>query len=280
MHRYEIASWFSTVIDSNTNTKPFPLAGSNIHISMNVEDGKPSLFITFNEVTYSFSLTDTAIGKLLMSDAEVFSNIYAESTKKGFNKKIITAILGEYDESQIYPFSINQLSIAAFELKISKTKKSWQRASDYYELVNYQYRDAKEIDSYMVDNICNTLNMVVGKTNCYCGSEGCFFDLLHKTYTTFFTEEDLLTDGSLDEEKATIELNKIWKKLDAKQRAVMNYLDDQFGNTPLINLYLLTENPDFEEYIFKMTYQEQPDSEEDAFVRRLVSLVRFYYSIF
>jgi hypothetical protein len=56
----------------------------------------------------------------------------------------------------------------------------------------------------------------------------------------------------------------------------MNFLDCEFGNTPLINLYLLTENADFEEYIYKMTYPYQPDSEDDAFVRMIVSCVKVY----
>jgi hypothetical protein len=283
VHRFEIMNWLYNVLEKDGDKNLF-LKSNGITLALEYQldlnrkdlNENPIILITYGDDTVYFPLNENTFGEQLLKDLTILKKVHIESTKKPFNKKIITAILGEYDESQIYPFSINQLSIAAFELKISKTKKSWQRTSDYYELVNYQYRDAKEIDSYMADNICNTLHMVVGKTDCYCGSEGCFFDLLYKAYTTFFTEEDLLTDGSLDEEKVTAELNTIWKKLDAKQRAVMNYLDDQFGNTPLINLYLLTENADFEEYIFKMTYQEQPDSEEDSFVRKLVSLVRFY----
>ena len=276
VHRFELASWLSNEISSDKTSQSFPLAGGNIQIAKQAEAGETNVAITYNGTTYTFSLTDSEFGNVLLRDIEIISKVYADSSKKGFNKKIITAILDEYAENNAYPFSLNQLLFAAFELKISKTKKSWQRVSDYYELVNYQYRDSKEIDIFMIDNLFNTLNIVVGKSDCYCGSEGCFFDLLRSAYTTFFNEENLLTDGSLDEEKVTTELNIIWEVLDSKQRAVMNYLDYQFGNTPLINLYLITENADFEEYIHKMTYREQPDSADDAFIRRLVSLVRFF----
>ena len=276
IHRYEIASWLCNEIDSNTDTKPFPLAGDYIQIALKFDAGKPFLLITFNEVTYSISLTDSDIGKIFKSDVEIYSKIDMESSKAAFKKKITTAILEEYDQNKKYSFSPSSLTMAAFELKILKTKKSWQRASDYYKLLNYQYRDSKTLDDAMVYNLMNSLPIVVGKSECDCGSEGCFFDLLHTAYATFFNEEDLLTDGNLDQEKVSIQLNKIWNNLDSKHRAIMIFLDYEFGNTPLINFYLLTENADFEEYIYKMTYPYQPDSEDDAVVRGIISLVRFY----
>ncbi len=117
---------------------------------------------------------------------------------------------------------------------------------------------------------------VVGKTECNCSNDGCFFDMLNTAYTTFFEEEDLLKDGKLDEAKAEIQLAKIWKELTPKQRVVLNFLDNRFANTPLINLYLLTPNANVQEYIYKMTYPYQPDSEDDLFVRKIASWVGFY----
>jgi hypothetical protein len=276
IHRYEVASWLCNAIDSNTNTKHFSLAGGHIQIALNFDAGKPFLQITFNEVNYSISLMDSDIGKILKSDSEIYSKIYLESSEQEFIKKITTAILEEYDENKNYPFSPSSLKIAAFELKILKTKKSWKKDSYYSKLLDYQYSDSKDLDYSLVYNLMNSLQIVVGKSECDCGSEGCFFDLLHKAYTTFFTEDDLLTDSKLDQEKVSIQLTKIWNNLDSKSRAVMNFLDCEFGNTPLINLYLLTENADFEEYIYKMTYPYQPDSEDDAFVRMIVSCVKVY----
>jgi len=168
------------------------------------------------------------------------------------------------------------LSVAAFELKILKTKKTWQRSSYYYKLLKLELQDNKEMDPYLASNLSMGLNIVVGKTECDCGNDGCFFEMLNTAYTTFFKEEDLLTDGKLDEVKAEIQLTKIWSELNPKQQAVLNFLDYQFGNTPLINLYLLTPNANVQEYIYKMTYPYQPDSEDDLFVRRIASLVGFY----
>jgi hypothetical protein len=276
VHRFELASCLFNAMSSEGTSESFPLAGGNIQVEKLDEAGDTSIAITYDQTTFTFSLTDSEFGNLLLGDVELISKIHSDASKKGFHKKMITAILDEFEENKTYPFSHDQLLVTAFELKILKTKKSWQQASEYYELLNYQYRDSDHIGSYMVDNLCSTLEMVVGKSECDCGHPSCFFDLLHKAYTSFFNEDQLLTDGNLDNEKVAFELNKVWKKLDSKQRAVLNYLDYVFGNTPLINLYLLTENADFEEYIYKMTFQDQPDSEDDAFVRRTINLVRFY----
>lgn len=278
VHRYEIASWLLSSIDVAKNTKPLAIVEGNILVSLKFEEASPMLLITFYEVTYTIDLTDSDFGRLLRSDSDSLAKIHSVNSKKDFKKKMISAILNGYDEKTIYPFSADSLTIAAFELKLFKSKKSWQQLSDYYRLLKLEYKDSKVIDPYLVDNLMSSLPIVVGKTECDCGSDACFFDLLNKAYTTFFTEANILTDGNVDSDKVELQFTKIWNELDVKQRAVMNFLDYQFENTPLINLYLLTKNASFEEYIYKMTYPYQPDSEDDLFVRKIASWVGFYLS--
>ena len=275
LHRYELADWLNKVINKKEEND-LNVASGLVNLSFHSNGEERILIIQYDEVAFEMNLIENDFGKQLLADLTLLEKVDAESTKKAFNKKIISAVLDEFDEHKNYPFSDSHLRIAAFELKILKKITSRHHVTDYFKLLQKLNLDSKDVDSYMVYNLKNSLEAVVGKTACDCGSEGCFFDLLHKAYITFFTEEDLLVEENLDEEKVTIELNKIWNNLDSKSRSVMNFLEIKFGNTPLINLYLLTKNASFEEYIYKMTFPYQPDSEDDAFVRRLVSLVRFY----
>ena len=275
VHRFELANWLNNVI-TKKGANTLKVASGMVDLSFHSNEKEQILTIKYDEIAFEVNLTESDFGKQLIADASVLEKINTESTKKAFKKKIISSIVEEFDENEIYPFSEIALRVAAFELKILKTKKTWQRSSYYYKLLKLEFQDTKEMDPYLASNLRMGLNIVVGKTECDCTNDGCFFEMLNTAYTTFFKEEDLLTDGKLDEEKAEIQLTKVWNELDAKQRAVMNFLDYQFGNTPLINLYLLNKNVSFEEYIYKMTYAYQPDSEDDAFVRRITSLVRWY----
>jgi hypothetical protein len=279
VHRFEITDWLSNTIDLNKNTKPFPIAEANIFVSLNYDDAKTSLFFHFEEEIYSISLKDSDFGIILINDTKILDKICIEQNNKDFKKKIITAILEEYEETKQYPFSPYSLTIAAFELKIIKTKKRWQRISNYYHLLKLEYQNSKDLDSYMVSSLMDGLRMIVGKSSCDCSNAGCFFDILNEAFTAFYRQEELLTNGILDEEKVTIQFTYIWNALNAKQRAVLNFLDYQFENTPLINLYLLTPNANVQEYIYKMTFPYQPDSEEDAFLRKIISLVGWYLKL-
>jgi hypothetical protein len=275
VHRYELADFLNKAINKKGNTS-LKVASGLIDLSFYTTKKGQMLSIQYDGIDFEVNLTESDFGKQLIADVSVLEKINTESTKKAFQKKIISAIVDEYDENERYPFSEIALRVAAFELKILKTKKSWQRASYYYNLLKLELQDTKEMDPYLASNLSMGLNIVVGKTECDCTNDGCFFEMLNTAYTTFFKEEDLLTDGKLDEEKAEIQLAKIWNDLNPKQRAVLNFLDYQFGNTPLINLYLLTPNSSVQEYIYKMTYPYQPDSDDDVFVRRIASSVGFY----
>lgn len=209
VHRYEIASWLLNSIDASKSTKPLAIVEGNILISLKFEEASPTLLITFDEITYTIGLTDSDFGKLLSGDSGSLAKVHTANSKKDFKKKMISAIINEYDENTTYPFSADSLTIAAFELKLLKSKKSWQQLSDYYRLLKLEYKDSKEINQYLVDNLMSSLPIVVGITQCECGNDGCFFDLLNTAYSTFFKEVDLLTDGKLDEAKAEIQLAKI-----------------------------------------------------------------------
>lgn len=278
IHRYEFADWLNQEINKSKYNQ-IKLASGLIHLCYSSNQEKQNIRFFYGDATFDINLKDNNdFEKQLIADVSVLEKIDSQLIKKATRKKIISAIVDEYDENETYPISDSSLRAAAFELKISKTKKTWHRTSYFYDLVKMEINDSKEMNTYLASNLLMGLDVVVGKTECNCGNDGCFFEMLNTAYTTYFKEEELLTDGKLDEAKAEIQLAKIWDKLTLKERVVLNFLDDQFGNTPLINLYLLTPNANVQEYIYKMTYPYQPDSEDDLFVRKISSWVGFYLS--
>lgn len=238
-----------------------------------------NIVIVYDDNTIYFPLKGNSFGEILLKDYELLTKVYADSVKNTFRKKVISKIIGAFDETITYPFSLHSLIIAAFELKLLKTKNKWRQTSGVYRILKTEFNVSLETDPYLVSNLITNLPSVVGKIECDCGTDACFFDMLYKAYSTFFNETELLTDGEIDKIKVEKQFNEIWKNLSVKQRAVIDYLDYEFSNTPLINLYLLTPNADIEEYIYKMTYPYQPDSEDDAFVRSVASLAWYYSRI-
>jgi hypothetical protein len=275
IHRFELADWLNKVINKKVEND-INVASGLVNLSFQTNGEEQILSIQYDEIAFEVNLVENDFCKQLLSDVSILEKIDIESIKKAFKKKIISAVVDEYDVNKNYTLSDTTLRAAAFELKSSKTKKTWQRTSYFYDLLKMELQDTVEMNKYLASELMMGLDIVVGKTECNCINDGCFFDILNTAYTTFFNEEDLLTVGKLDEAKAEFELAKIWKELTPKQRVVLNFLDDRFGNTPLINLYLLAPNVNVQEYIYKMTYPYQPDSEDDLFVRKIASWVGFY----
>jgi hypothetical protein len=277
IHRYELANWISKA-KNQLGEKYKSFIDDKIGLSYDYSDNHNILHISYKNLHFEVDLNLIELGKTLLNDSEVLEKVILESSKKGFKKKMISALLDEYDEEEIYSFTQNELNIIAFELKVFRMMKSWKRGSHFYHLLRLQYDDSKIVPSYLPTDLAMGLDVVVGKTSCNCNHDGCFFDLLNTAYTNYFNESSLLSNGVLDDTKMLEQFTKVWSSLNAKERAVLDYLAIQFGNTPLINLYLLNEKADFEEYIYKMTFPYQPDSADDAFVRRIISIVRFYLS--
>jgi hypothetical protein len=284
IHRFEIANWLYN-FGNNNGEFVLNLTESGIHlilespIDLNAEklSDDYNLVIEHHDNTMNFPLKENSFGEILLKDYELITNVYADSVKKPFRKKIISKIIEAYDETITYPFSLHSLIIAAFESKVLKTKNKWRQTSGVYRLFKSEFNVSLEIVPSLVSNLIDNLPIVVGKTTCECeNTVACFFELLNKSYSTFFNEAELLTDGVIDKIKLEKQFNEIWNGLSVKQRAVIKYLDYEFCNTPLLNLYLFTPNAAIQEYIYKMTYPYQPDSEDDAFVRTTSSLVWFY----
>lgn len=276
VHRFEIANRLMHLLDNGGKSK-FKLIGTDIEICLesdfNKNDGlngtKESeflMFISCDGIELCFPLKGT-FGNGMIQDSKILAKLHKESGTKSFRKKAVKFILGEFDEEKGYSFSNEDLIIAVFELNISKNRKYWAPAAEIRKILAIQEVDTLQPPSHMVENLLSTLPALVHKSTCDCGNDACFFDLLKTAYDQFFTEEDILTNGEVDETKVENEFSKVWINLSSKQRIALTFLDEEFGNTPLLNLYLCTPGCSIEEYLFKMTYPYQPDSEDDIFVR-------------
>lgn len=234
------------------------------------------LVFTISHTRFTISLSRDPLGKSLLKDLDLLIKIKESTSKETTVEKIKSAFAKADPQKLDYVLTPHRLAKAVFECSILKSVKRWQLDFGLYELLSFEIHDHDEIDLSLVDKLFNALPIVVNQTTCSCGNEGCFFDLLREAYDHFFMESELLTEGELDFDKVKHQFTQIWKQLSAKQRAVLNYLHRAFGNTPLINLYLLVPESDPFEYLYKMTFPYQPDSEDDMYVRKMTSRAVWY----
>jgi hypothetical protein len=285
LHRFELANRLTRLSDGEESSC-FKLAATDIEFCLQSYRNKVEqsdegevqsrMTLSFDCSELQFPLTGSTFGNRMIQDALLLTEIQKKSGTKSFRKKAIQSILGEFDEEKVYSFSKEDLIIAIFESKLSKNNKYSAPHAEIRKILAIQEIDTSQLDIHMVDDLISVLPVVVSKKSCDCGSEGCFFDLLKSTYNHFFIEEDILTHGEIDETKVEYEFNKVWKKLTSKQQIALSFLDNEFCNTPLLNLYLCTPGCNIEEYLSKMTYPYQPDSEDALFVRSTASLAYWW----
>ncbi|MFN3589384.1 MAG: hypothetical protein ACK4UP_08370 [Spirosomataceae bacterium] len=284
VHRFEIANWLyemqeNTFVSDEINVNK----RIKVRLTFNDKEGtaneltSATLTIIYKDIPYAISLGQNPFGQDLIKDVELLTKIKQGKTTRSAKNKIKTALGITTEESFSQILTPHRFTIAAFEYSIMRSIARWQKQSSFYKLVRLEIQDKKEIDTQIVENLIKALPIVVNKTDCNCDDKAaCFFDLLKTSYTYFFNESELLTDEEMDSEKVKTQFNQLWNQLSVKERVVLNYLHETFENTPLINLYLLVPQGDPYVYLYKMTYPYQPDSEDDAYVRKATTLALWY----
>lgn len=284
VHRFEIANWLHEM-QENTFVSDEINVNKRIKARLTFDDKEntaneltsATLTIIYKKISYAISLGQNPFGQDLIKDVELLTKIKKRKTTRSAKHKIKTALGITTEESFSQILTPHRFTIAAFEYSIMRSIARWQKESSFYKLLLLESQDKKEIDSQMIENLIEALHIVVNKTECNCDDQAaCFFDLLKTSYTYFFNESELLTDEEIDSEKVKTQFNQLWNQLGVKERVVLNYLHQTFGNTPLINLYLLVPQEDPYEYLYKMTYPYQPDTEDDAYVRKATTLALWY----
>lgn len=281
--RFEIVNWLYEGQES-LSTLPEKVVGQDISLSLEFEEGEESkgalkdasLVIIHQNIPQFISLAQDPFGQQIMKDLEILTKIkqgkQAKSAKEKIELALDLVVAGERSDV----LTPHRLTIAAFDYTVLRSFTRWQKESGFYQLLRLEVQDSLEIDANLLSKLFNSLPLVVERTSCTCGKVGCFFELLKTTYDHFFTESELLLEGELDYDKVKIQFTQLWNQLSAKDRAILNYLHQFFRNTPLINLYLLVPEADPNEYIYKMTFPYQPDSEDDIYVRKTAGMALWY----
>lgn len=117
-----------------------------------------NIVIVYNDNTIYFPLKGNSFGEILLKDYELLTKVYADSVKNTFRKKVISKIIGAFDETITYPFSLHSLIIAAFELKLLKTKNKWRQTSGVYRILRTEFNVSLETDPYLVSNLITNLH--------------------------------------------------------------------------------------------------------------------------
>ena len=281
--RFEIANWlyryFNEEGESILNISSmgiFVEINMVIDLAHNVKDQRYTLDMTFKNETVCMGINDTSFGKSLLKDVDLLKKVYKAAEGKDFLASVLKTIFDDYSETAVYETTVLSLIQVAFEQRLIKSNKNWRHHSVISGLLKIEHETPSDAYPQLWGDIMATMPLVAIEKSCDCGSDACFFDLLNTAFTTFFKDADVVSNGTVDEEKVNLEFDRIWRGLPLKQKVLLTYLDQEFSNTPLLNLYILTPDCDIQEYLYKMTYPYQPDSEDDYFVRSSVSWVTYW----
>lgn len=277
IHRYELANWLYDIEVCNANYS-LSIGFNNIQLTYSKEN--EVLKIDYFGISFELKLKEINFGTLLLNDLSILNKVNENIKKPAFKKKMAAAIFDKEEKYSLDILSDNKLKYCAFEKQLFKTKKTWRKNTGLVQLARIESFQDLNINQYMIDSIDSSLPIVVGVSSCDCNDvDHCFFNILKKTYDTFFVEERLLTNKALDFEKVKTETNKIWNSLTSSQKSAMIYLDYVFENSLLFNLYLTTKDADFADYINKISGPYQPDSEDDIFLRKNLTIVALFLSL-
>jgi hypothetical protein len=278
--RFEIANWlcryFKGEGEAMLNISSMGIVleikmGSDI--AEKIKDQRYTLDITIKNETVQVGINDTPFGKSLLKDVDLLTKVYKAAQGKEFRTTVLKTIVEDFSETANYETSDGSLIQVAFEQKLMKSTKNWRYHSVISKLIKMEHETPSDAEPHLWGDIMVAMPLVAIEKSCDCGSDTCFFELLNAAFTTFFKAADVLFNGTVDEEKVNLEFERIWRELTIKQKVLLTYLDHEFSNTPLLNLYLLIPDCDIQEYLYKMTYPYQPDSDDDYAVRSSVSWV-------
>ena len=87
VHRFELANWLNNVIN-NKEDNCIKVASGLVDLSFHSNEKEQILAIKYDEIAFEVNLTESDLGKKLISDLTLLEKIDAEYTKKAFKKKI------------------------------------------------------------------------------------------------------------------------------------------------------------------------------------------------
>ncbi len=152
-------------------------------------------------------------------------------------------------------------------------KKKEHSLFDLYTIL-FQF-DNKDFEG-LLSMLLQNFEYIYQNTQCDCGSEGCFFDLLKSNQTHFFKGSYFLGNLGINFDKITDDFRALWSSFSKRQQVTLVYLFRKFENSTLLNLAFLKPDFDLYRYQILMCHPYQPDEPDDFIVRYISTLANYF----
>ena len=230
-------------------------------------------FVNSNQIL-ELNLTNpdkkSSITKCINEDLIRYENALKEVSKKEKTKLLELLNQSTSLNEHLNSLSETDLFLLHFENSIIS---EYNKPLPSYSLTNVLNEILEELNEteWLFSLLMENFDYVYNTEECLCGSDGCFFDVLKGNQREFFKDNYLNQDGLIDENKIKADLNKLWSKLNFKEKIALKYLATELQNSTLLNLYFLHPEFNLSEYQRLMCMPYQPDSEDEIWLRSVTT---------
>ena len=286
IHRYELAHALSdytlNLHHRITPPKEYVLSnGTSILVSLVNNAPLVEVKVKENDSFMPFSGKDAEVQEILTNDLNLLNTFRTSSIKEeGFRNKIMETLLNStaaVEENVAQKITDQDLEIIAFEMALLRNNGGLFNEAGLYDIFKIQLNHKFEPSEDFKEALFELLTYSVSTETCDCGSPGCFFDTFKPCEMKYFNVPGLLQeDGTLNAEKATQRFSEVWKEFSDQQKSLLLFLDEQFGNTPLLNMAFFDAGFSLDHYIYCMCFPYQPDSDDEQNIRLVSSIANYY----
>jgi hypothetical protein len=278
VHRHELAQSIINFQETgNAESISIKLSGG-LTMVMSKTDNDLNINIQWINSNTSFSITRKRNNVLncLFKDIETIRDIRKKPDHdKDFGIDLVQEIVGEKKVMNNFKHLLTvDFELMAFESTMKK-KPFYSISKIYKTAMN---SDLSNIDS-LKELLLQNFEFVHKITSCDCGDPGCFFDILKANQLAFFSD-NYFSEGAFNSGLVAEKFSNLWNELDFRSKVVLAYLSDEFWNSTLLNLAFLRPEFNLNNYQFLMTYTDQPDSEQDEFIRSVTTTAQYFFRLY
>jgi hypothetical protein len=268
-----LARWASpqNPLEDVSKKELFPEYLNDYSPMVQVTDRGPEFFLDFGNGPIFLGLKSrNSVSSAILNDGKWYKKYLAGgeavSTKK---------FLDPLKNKKGVPSSADLLAMAAklhilpdLEFELSRGVKQGRRKNEgLLELVDHALKAKAQISDGLLDFWLLPLSRYGEQASCDCGSDYCFFDIVKKMQLKYFPD-------TYDKPEA---VKDFWKKLSPAQKAILIFMHEAVGVTPLVAQAMFEENCDMA-YLSELICQgNQPDSPHVLQVRRYMALVDYFW---
>ena len=289
IHRFELSNHiynFNNREDKSQETSVV-LLSNNVILRIVKENDKFVFKLGINGKTniLPFVFEDSPIEKIINKDLKLLDQIKTIDTlKQDFKKNTLNMLVREEHEPNkliLDALSDIEYELIAFEYYLFEDDFDYEEGKDISELYFNMHANLLDLDSLMIQNFNDSLNLVVGKVinNNESELEKIFFSKLKENELKYFSKYDLLNNNTLDSDKVEKSVNALWKELNVKQKSALLFTDRHVGGSLLYNMFFFDDDFDVSYYISLVATPFQPDSEDMQRIIVAGSLVNYFLRI-